>query len=68
MSIHKSLAIKASMIKHRSVLKREERLELMEKNGIWAKGDSIYGLPKSKVAKQIKKSKGKKKKDDEEKE
>lgn len=57
MSIHKSLKIKAGSNKFRSVLKREERMRILEKDGNWEEGNSIFGLKKTKVGARIKKKK-----------
>lgn len=50
MSVHKSLKIKGSLQRSRNVLKRHERIELMKQRGMWVKGHSIYGLPKTRVS------------------
>lgn len=47
MSVHKSLRLKNTLVRSRNVLTRSERLELMKKRGTWKKGQSIYGLPKT---------------------
>lgn len=47
MSVDRSLKSKSSLIRHRNVLTRAERLELLEEEGRWnAESDSVYGLPK----------------------
>lgn len=46
MSIHKSLAVSSSLVKKRNVLKKDERIEILKKRGLWKDGDSIYKLPK----------------------
>ncbi len=51
MSIDKSLVVKGKLTKRRSVLKRTERLKLLKEDGKWKDGESIFGLPKVKVAK-----------------
>ncbi|KPK98455.1 MAG: hypothetical protein AMJ95_04285 [Omnitrophica WOR_2 bacterium SM23_72] len=58
MSIHPSLAISDKDKKQRSVLKRTERIRLMQEKGNWKEGDSVYGLPKIKTLRiKIKKEK-----------
>ena len=57
MSIHPSLTPTKGK-KHRSVLKRFERIESLRKDGKWKEGDSSFNLPKSKIIKmKIKKTK-----------
>ena len=58
MSVHPSLASKGKGRRHRSVLKRFERLkELLEKEQ-WKQGNSIFGLPKLKILRwKVKKAK-----------
>lgn len=46
MSIHKSLFISSKLKRHRNVLKRGERIEILSKKGIWKEESSVYGLPK----------------------
>lgn len=58
MSIHPSLSSAAKGRKHRSVLKRFERLKVLLEKEKWAEGNSIFGLPKVKILKvKIKKEK-----------
>ena len=58
MSIHPSLNTLEKDKKHRSVLKRNERLSMMAGKGNWKEGDRVYGLPKIKTLKiKIKKEK-----------
>ncbi len=59
MSIHKSLAIKSALKRHRNVLKRHERLAILRKKGTVTKDSSVFNLPKTKTAKKIKKTKKK---------
>ncbi len=49
MSVHKSLRIKDTMQRTRNVHKRNERIELQKARGEWKKGQSIYGMPKTRV-------------------
>ena len=61
MSIHPSLAISEQDKKQRSVLKRTERIRLMQEKGTWKEGDNVYGLPKIKTLRiKIKKEKAEK--------
>lgn len=58
MSIHPSLTISEKDKKARSVLKRIERIRMMQEKGDWKQGDSVYGLPKIKSMRiKIKKEK-----------
>ncbi len=67
MSIHKSLRSSSGLARARNVLSRTERVMRMTKEGTLQSGDSVLGLPKTKVLK-VKKTKGKKKKEEEEEE
>ena len=49
MSIHPSLKIGAQARRHRSVLKRIERLRWLSEKGKFEEGDSVFGLPKIKT-------------------
>ncbi|MFH0910543.1 MAG: small basic protein [Planctomycetota bacterium] len=64
MTLHKSLKSGDSMIRHRSVLGRIERLEMLEKEKRWDEEKSILGLPKVRSVKRIVKKKAKKKKEE----
>lgn len=58
MSIHPSLNTPEKDKKHRSVLKRTERLKMMIDKDSWKEGDRVYGLPKIKTLKiKVKKEK-----------
>mgnify|MGYP001553821961 CR=1 FL=1 len=46
MSIHKSLKLKNTLERARSVLSRWERIEKLKEEERWADGDSVLGLPK----------------------
>ncbi len=48
MSAHSSLRIGGKMTAKRNVLKRFERIDLMQQRGKWKKGDRAYGLAKTK--------------------
>jgi small basic protein (TIGR04137 family) len=58
MSIHPSLSSSQKDKKQRSVLKRIERIRLMQEKGQWKEGDDVYGLPKIKTVRiKLKKEK-----------
>lgn len=58
MSQHPSLRSSDKDKKHRSVLKRYERLKILKDKEKWKDGDSVYGLSKVKIVKfKIKKEK-----------
>lgn len=46
MSVHKSLALKGRLKRHRNVLTRTERIEALRKDGKWDEERSIFNLPK----------------------
>ncbi len=46
MSLDKSLKSRDSLVRHRNVLTRAERLEKLEEEERWAEGTSVLGLPK----------------------
>lgn len=46
MSLHKSLVSRDKLARKRSVLTRAERLKVLEEDGRWNEGDSVFGLPK----------------------
>ncbi|MFT5206539.1 MAG: small basic protein (TIGR04137 family) [Candidatus Omnitrophota bacterium] len=64
MSQHPSFGGSAATSKHRSVLKRYEKLETLQKKGEWSEGATILGLPKIKVFKIKAKKKAVAKEDD----
>ena len=51
MSIHSSLRSGGSNKKHRSVLKRFERLKMLKDKNVWDEGKSVLGIPKVKMQK-----------------
>jgi small basic protein (TIGR04137 family) len=61
MSVHKSLRLGAGSNVNRSVLTRAERVAILARDGRLQPGQSVIGLPKVRVQKAVKKSKGKKK-------
>ena len=61
MSIHKSLRTGGSLVKHRNVLTRIERIKVLEEGGEWREGqNSVLGLRKVKSIKVAAKKKVKK--------
>jgi len=46
MSIDRSLRVKGALIRHRNVLSRAERLDVLKEEERWNEGDSVLGLPK----------------------
>ena len=46
MSIDRSLKTKGALSRHRNVLSRAERVELLKEDEKWADGDAVTGLPK----------------------
>ena len=58
MSIHSSLRSGAKGKKHRSVLKRYERLRILKDKNVWSSEKSVLGIPKVKMQKlKVKKEK-----------
>lgn len=66
MTIDKSLKIQAGSVKARNVLTRPERLKKLIADDRWQEGDSVFGLPKVRVAKLSMKKKKKAKTEEEE--
>lgn len=64
MSVDRSLKVKNALLRHRNVLSRAERVDILKEEERWTEGDSLLGLPK--VAHR-KSGAGKKAKDEEEK-
>ena len=46
MSMDPSLKIKGALSRHRNVLSRAERIEMLAEEGNWEEGDSVTGLQK----------------------
>lgn len=46
MSMDRSLKSKATLTRHRNVLTRAERLEILQEDDRWSESDSVFGLPK----------------------
>jgi small basic protein (TIGR04137 family) len=57
MSIDKSLRRKDTLVRSRNVLKRGERIKVLQDEERWKEGRSPYGLPKVRVLKIAKKPK-----------
>lgn len=58
MSIHSSLRTSGAGNKHRSVLKRYERLKSLKDKNLWQEDKTVLGLPKVKMQKiKVKKEK-----------
>jgi len=55
MSVHKSLVSGDTLRRQRSVLTRAERIEKLQADEKWEEGMSVFGLPKVKVVKVVKK-------------
>ena len=51
MSIHSSLRSSSKGKKHRSVLKRHERLKVLKEKDLWSEEKSVLGLQKVKMQK-----------------
>jgi len=46
MSIDRSLKIKGALARHRNVLTRAERIDVLKDEEQWSEGDAILGIPK----------------------
>jgi small basic protein (TIGR04137 family) len=46
MSIDRSLKIKGALSRHRNVLSRAERIEILAEEQNWSEEQSVFGLPK----------------------
>lgn len=58
MSVHSSLRGGGANKKHRSVLKRYERLTVLKDKGLWEESKNVLGIPKVKQQKlKVKKEK-----------
>jgi small basic protein (TIGR04137 family) len=60
MSIDKSLRRKNTLARARNVLKRGERIKVLQDEERWQDGRSPFGLPKVRVVKVVTKKKAKK--------
>ena len=63
MSIHKSLKLKNTLERQRSVLSRWERIEKLIDQDKWQEGDPVLGLPKVRTKFKVKSRKAQKKAD-----
>ncbi len=66
MTIDKSLKVRMGAIRSRNVLTRAERVGKLTEAERWKEGDSVMGLPKTRVQKVTLKKKKKAKKAEEE--
>ena len=57
MSIHSSLKISGKLSGERNVWTRMERIAALKKEGLWADGDSVLGLPKVRTHFKVKSKK-----------
>ncbi len=65
MTLDKSLRVSGGAIKTRNVLTRVERIKRLQELDRWSEGDSILGMPKTRVVKvSLKKKKKVKKEED----
>ena len=46
MSLDRSLKVRNALMRHRNVLTRAERIEVLKDEERWGEGDSLLGLPK----------------------
>ena len=51
MSLHPSLRVDSAGAQQRTVLTRIERIKDLMKKGLWVDGQSVTGLPKTKIVK-----------------
>ena len=51
MALHRSLKVDPALAQQRSVLSRIERIKDLMKKGLWAEGQAVTGLPKTKIIK-----------------
>lgn len=58
MSVDRSLKVRGALSRHRNVLSRAERIEVLQEEERWTETDSLMGLPK--VAHRKTKAGGKK--------
>lgn len=57
MAIHRSLKTKGKLSRHRNVLSRRERVEILRKEEKWQEGDTVFGLAKVKHIKEKRRGK-----------
>jgi small basic protein (TIGR04137 family) len=46
MSLDKSLRSRGALARHRNVLSRAERVDMLKEEGKWEEGKTVFGLPK----------------------
>lgn len=46
MSIDRSLKVKGALSRHRNVLSRAERVEILKEEQRWSEDESVFGIPK----------------------
>jgi len=46
MSVDRSLRIRGALTRHRNVLSRAERIDVLKEEERWSEGDPVLGLPK----------------------
>lgn len=46
MSVDRSLKVRNALVRHRNVLTRAERVQVLIEEERWADGDAVLGLPK----------------------
>ena len=46
MSLDRSLKIRNALVRHRNVLSRAERIEILQDEERWNEEDGVFGLPK----------------------
>jgi small basic protein (TIGR04137 family) len=66
MTMDKSLKVRLGLVRARSVLTRDERIQRLKAADRWQEGDDPFGLPKVRVYKLTMKKKKKKKEEGEE--
>ena len=59
MSTDKSLKSKGALKRHRNVLGRDERIEMLKESGKWEDGKSVFGLPKVRALRARRRGKAK---------
>ncbi len=64
MTMDKSLKVQLGLVRSRSVLKRDERIQRLKTADRWQEGDDPFGLPKVRVYKLTMKKKKKKKEEE----
>ena len=65
MSLHPSLKVDSAGAQQRTVLTRIERIKALMKKELWEEGQSVTGLPKTKIVKVKTRKKTKEQKEEE---